>query len=96
MVNIGSTDFFAAVKRDVDFAWIYWGWAGIEAELRGMKLNFVKLAVEDPALDYYTPVLIANEDTLNERSELVRKFLKATSRGYEFALLTIKKQRSYF
>lgn len=86
MVNIGSTDFFAAVKRDVDFAWIYWGWAGIEAELRGMELNFVELAVEDPALDYYTPVLIANEDTLTKRPELVKKFLKATSRGYEYAI----------
>lgn len=86
MVNIGSTDFFAAVKRDVDFAWIYWGWAGIEAELRGMELNFIKVAAEDPALDYYTPVLITNEETLAKRPELVRKFLQATSRGYEFAI----------
>ncbi|NLG85768.1 MAG: ABC transporter substrate-binding protein [Firmicutes bacterium] len=86
IVNIGSTDFFAAVKRDVDFAWIFWGWAGIEAELRGMKLNFIKVADEDPAFDYYTPVLITNEDTLNQRPELVKKFLKATSRGYEFAI----------
>lgn len=96
MVNIGSTDFFAAVKRDVDFAWIYWGWAGIEAELRGMKLNFVELAVEDSALDYYTPVLIANEDTLAEQPELARKFLKATSRGYEFAIAEPKEAAELF
>ncbi|MDK2881884.1 MAG: NitT/TauT family transport system substrate-binding protein [Bacillota bacterium] len=86
MINIGSADFFSSVKKDIDFAWIYWGWTGIEAELRGMKLNFIKLVDEDPALDYYTPVLIASEKTLAEKPELVRKFLAATSRGYQFAI----------
>ncbi|BCV23489.1 ABC transporter substrate-binding protein [Gelria sp. Kuro-4] len=86
MVNIGSADFFTTVKKDVDFEWIYWGWTGIEAEQRGIKLNFIKLIDEDPALDYYTPVLIASEKTLSERPELVKKFLKATSQGYEYAI----------
>jgi ABC-type nitrate/sulfonate/bicarbonate transport system substrate-binding protein len=85
MVNIGAADFFASMK-DVDFAWIYWGWTGIEAEQRGIKLDFIKLVDVDPALDYYTPVLIASEKTLEEKSELVRKFLAATSRGYEYAI----------
>ena len=30
IMNIGDTDFFTAVKRDVDFAWIYYGWTGVE------------------------------------------------------------------
>lgn len=86
MVNIGSADFFSTVKKDVDFEWIYWGWTGIEAEQRGIKLNYIKLTDEDPALDYYTPVLIASEKTLSEKPELVKKFLKATSQGYEYAI----------
>ncbi|MGI6129418.1 MAG: ABC transporter substrate-binding protein [bacterium] len=96
MVNIGSTDFFAAVKRDVDFAWIFWGWDGIEAQLRGLELDFIKVADEDPDLDYYTPVLIANEETLSNRPELVKKFLKATSRGYEDAISEPEKAAEIF
>lgn len=38
IVNMGNADFFTAVKRDIDFAWIYYGWTGVEAELRGKRL----------------------------------------------------------
>jgi ABC-type nitrate/sulfonate/bicarbonate transport system substrate-binding protein len=35
--------------------------------------------------DYYTPVLIASEETLRVRPEIARGFLAAVSRGYAFA-----------
>ncbi len=37
---MGDTDFFTAVKRDIDFAWIYYAWTGIEAELRGEQIQY--------------------------------------------------------
>ncbi|GBF34054.1 hydroxymethylpyrimidine ABC transporter, substrate-binding component [Desulfocucumis palustris] len=83
--NIGTSDFFTAIGRDVDFAWIYYGWTGIEAEQRGMELNYLELRKLDPALDYYTPVLIAGEKLVQENPELVKKFMRATARGYRFA-----------
>jgi len=83
--NIGTSDFFTAINRDVDFAWIYYGWTGIEAEQRGIDLNFLELRKLDPALDYYTPVLITSEKLATENPELVKKFMRATSRGYEYA-----------
>ncbi|MGE5453895.1 MAG: ABC transporter substrate-binding protein, partial [Methylocystaceae bacterium] len=85
MVNIGTTDFFAAVRRDIDFSWIYWGWTGIEAEQRGMKLDYIPLKDLDPVLDYYTPVLVANEKWLQDNPETARHFLAATSQGYNFS-----------
>ncbi|HHX51620.1 MAG TPA: ABC transporter substrate-binding protein [Clostridia bacterium] len=84
-INIGEADFFTSIQRDIDFAWIYYGWTGIEAELRGIPLNIIMLNDEEPALDFYTPVLIAREDTLENKSDLVKKFLRATARGYELA-----------
>ncbi|MGE5379929.1 MAG: ABC transporter substrate-binding protein [Methylocystaceae bacterium] len=84
MVNIGTTDFFAAVRRDIDFAWIYAGWTGIEAEQRGVKLNYIPLKDLDPVFDYYTPVLVANENWLKDNPDLARKFLQATSKGYQY------------
>jgi ABC-type nitrate/sulfonate/bicarbonate transport system substrate-binding protein len=86
IVNMGDTDFFTAVKRDVDFAWIYYGWTGIEAELRGEKMNMVYLTDYSKNLDYYTPVLATNEKKLESNPEQVKKFLKAVSKGYQFAI----------
>jgi len=86
MINTGVADFFSAVERDIDFAWIYYGWTGVESELRGMELDFLELRQLEPALDYYTPVLITGEKLIKENPELVRKFLRAVARGYEFAI----------
>ena len=84
-VNIGTADFFTSLERLVDFTWIYQGWDGVQAKLMGTDLHLVILREFDEALDYYTPVLIANEKSLDEQPEKVRAFLKATARGYEFA-----------
>ncbi len=86
IVNMGDTDFFTAVKRDIDFAWIYYGWTGVEAELRGEKLNMVYLTDYSDKLDYYTPVLTTNEDMISEDPETVKAFVKAVSKGYEYTI----------
>ena len=86
IVNIGASDFFTSVERDVDFAWIYYGWDGIRAELTGFDLDFMLLQDVDPVLDFYTPVIIASQDMLENDPELVRDFLKATEKGYDFAI----------
>jgi ABC-type nitrate/sulfonate/bicarbonate transport system substrate-binding protein len=86
-VDIGATDFFVATERgDVDFAWIFEGWTGVEARERGIDLNMVLINDLRCVPDYYTPVLIASEETLAQQPELARAFLAATSRGYQFAI----------
>ena len=86
VVNVGDDDFFTAVKNNIDFMWIFEAWTGIEAKLQGMDLNYMPLKDLDKRLDYYTPVIISNEKLLNENPELAKKFLKATSKGYEYAI----------
>lgn len=86
MVDIGALDFFAAVDTDIDFTWIFYGWDGVAAELRDLPINFIKLQDFDPALDYYTPVLIASEELLNTDPELAKAFLAATQKGYEYCV----------
>lgn len=85
IVNIGDADFFTAVKKDIDFAWIYYGWTGVEAELRGEKINMVYLTDYSDRLDYYTPVLTTNEKMIANNPETVKAFIKAVSKGYEYA-----------
>lgn len=86
ILNIGSSDFFTSIERDVDFAMIYWGWTGIEAQLRNVDLNFIKMRDKHPALDFYTPVIIASEDKIKENPQLIEKFMQATARGYQYAI----------
>ena len=86
MVGVGTLDFFTAVTEHVDFTWIYYGWDGIAAEIKGIPLNFIKLQDVDERLDSYTPVIIANEELLGEDPELARSFMKAVSKGYQLAI----------
>jgi ABC-type nitrate/sulfonate/bicarbonate transport system substrate-binding protein len=86
ILTSGAADFFAASEKDVDFAWIFEGWTGVEAKLKGIELNYVDLGKEDPALDYYTPVIITNEKNINENKDLIKKFMEATSKGYADAM----------
>ena len=40
----------------------------------------------DERLDYYTPVIITNNELAETNPDLVKRFLKATSEGYEYAI----------
>lgn len=86
MISVGTLDFFTAVSNHVDFTWIYYGWDGIAAEIKGLPLNFIKLQDVDANLDSYTPVIIASEDLLEDDPELAKAFLRASTKGYEFAI----------
>ncbi|WP_339161517.1 ABC transporter substrate-binding protein [Siminovitchia sp. FSL W7-1587] len=86
IVNMGEADFFTAVQRDVDFAWIYYAWTGVEAELRGEKMNMIYLTDYSDQLDYYTPVITTNEEMIKSDPDTVKAFMAAVSKGYEFAI----------
>lgn len=85
-VSAGTADFFTAVKKGIDFEWIFYGWTGIEAELRNEPVNMVYLTDYSKQLDYYTPLLLTNEKLIKEKPELVRAFLAGASEGYQYAI----------
>ena len=86
MVDAGSEDFFAVTKKAIDFEWIFYGWTGIEARLKNIPIDYIDIGKLNPDLDYYTPVIIANENKLKENPEIAKKFLKAVTKGYEFSM----------
>lgn len=77
---------FAALKDQVDIMWFYEAWDNVKCELAGFPISYMPLRELDERLDYYTPVIIASEDTLENRPDMVRKFLRATERGYAYAI----------
>ncbi|SHM38597.1 ABC transporter substrate-binding protein [Gracilibacillus kekensis] len=86
IINMGNTDFFTAVERDVDFAWIYYGWTGVQAELRDVELDMLYLTDYSEKLDYYTPVITTNETMIEENPETVSAMVAALEKGYQFAI----------
>lgn len=85
-ISVGNDDFFAATQKNIDFLWIFEGWTGIEAKIKGVDLDYIPVKDLDPALDYYTPVLITSNKIAKENPEKARKFLKATEKGYQDAI----------
>lgn len=85
-ITLGQTDFFSSIGKQADFEWIYYGWDGVEAERRGIKINTIFLRDLDPDLDNYTPILVTNEDHIKNKPDLVKRFMAATAKGYEFAI----------
>lgn len=83
ILDVGEDDFFTATKGDIDIFNIFEGWTGVEAKLRGEDINFIATKDLDKRLDYYTPLLITSNKIINDNPDLAKKFLAATSKGYE-------------
>jgi ABC-type nitrate/sulfonate/bicarbonate transport system substrate-binding protein len=84
-INVGFDAYPALIGKRVDIAWIFMGWDGVQAEIMGYELNMVPL-YGSCIPDYYTPVIVAGEKTIEERPDTVRRFMAATTRGYEHAI----------
>ena len=80
------TDVVTGLKSDVDAVWVYYAWDGIATERAGLQTNFLKIRDYGEELDYYSPVIIANNDFLKKNPEIAKKVLKAIKKGYEYAM----------
>ncbi|MCH5268497.1 MAG: ABC transporter substrate-binding protein [Lachnospiraceae bacterium] len=79
-------DIVTALHTDIECVWSYYGWDGVRCEQEGMLINFVPLREMDETFDFYSPVIIANNDFLTESPDTAEAFLKAVKKGYEFAV----------
>ncbi|MCL2342544.1 MAG: ABC transporter substrate-binding protein [Firmicutes bacterium] len=77
---------YTALLGSADLLWIFWAWDGIAAQHAGLDLNYLELRSIDERLDYYTPVIIASDGLLADKPDLARKFLAATSKGYQYCI----------
>ena len=68
-----------------DTVWVYEWWAVQNAKLQDYPVNYFSFADMDPVFDYYTPVIAVNDAFAAENPELVKGFLRAAKRGYEYA-----------
>lgn len=87
MIPSTVTDEVSALEsKSVDAVWIFYAWAGVKFELSGVETDYFAFKDINPVFDYYTPVVIANNDFLEEEPETAEKFLTALRDGYEYAI----------
>jgi ABC-type nitrate/sulfonate/bicarbonate transport system substrate-binding protein len=86
MVPYTVDDEVAGLRANMfDTVWVYEWWAVQNAKLQDYPVNYFSFADMDPVFDYYTPVIAANDAFAAENPDLVKGFLRAAKRGYEFA-----------
>ena len=76
----------AVTAHQTDAIWIFYGWSGINAEVNDFDFDYWDFRSISEDLDYYTPVIIANNEFLNNSPEIAEAFLSATRKGYEYAI----------
>jgi putative hydroxymethylpyrimidine transport system substrate-binding protein len=68
----------------------YWTHESIVLDLEGLSVNVMRM--EDWGVpDFYELVLVASEKTVDERSDVARRLVRALSRGFEYALANPQK-----
>lgn len=81
------TDEVSALKSEsVDAIWIFYGWAGIKAEVEELPTDFFAFKDINSDLDFYTPVIIGNSEWMKANPEEAKAFLSAVKKGYEYAI----------
>ena len=76
----------ALTAHQADAVWIFYGWSGINAEVSGFDFDYWDFRSLSEDLDYYTPVIIANNDFLENHADTAKAFLSATAKGYEYCI----------
>ena len=79
-----GTDVLALLGSErADFAWIFYGTQGVQAEELGVGLTYLPMNEHfDCIPDYYTPVVITSREFIERDPGSVRAFLSALGRGH--------------
>lgn len=86
MIPSTVTDVVTALKTDVDAIWVYYAWDGVATEVKGVETDYFDFRDINPVLDYYSPILIANDEYLEKNGDQTKIFLEAVAKGYEFSI----------
>ncbi len=74
----------ALQSKRIDFAWVFEGWEVIQAQRQGTQLNVFPITNYGVA-DYYTPNIITSPNEIQQKPDLLHRFMAATEKGYDYA-----------
>jgi putative hydroxymethylpyrimidine transport system substrate-binding protein len=86
LVNVGFDLVPALIGKKVDaIVGAYWVHESISAINQGFPVNIMRME-QHGVPDFYELVLVTNEEKIKENPELVQRFVRAASRGYQDAI----------
>ncbi len=85
-VPAGSVDAISAITNTVDAIWVYEAWDVVAAELADVECNFIRFSDALPVLDFYTPIIVANNEFLETNPETAKAFMAAVAKGYDYSI----------
>jgi ABC-type nitrate/sulfonate/bicarbonate transport system substrate-binding protein len=75
----------ALLTNEIDATWIFLPWEGVEADLDEIKLN--RFLLDDYEIPYgYSPLLATRQDSIDQKSDVLQRFIEATAAGFRFAV----------
>lgn len=69
-----------------DSACVYYAWDKIMADKLKIETNFFYYKDYAEELNFYSPIIIANNDYLKENADEAKKILRAIKKGYQYAI----------
>ncbi len=84
--NVITDEPAALAANQTDAVWVFYGWGGINAEVQQVDVDALYFKDYGQELDYYTPVIIANNEFLEKNPEVAKDFMATTKKGYEYAV----------
>jgi ABC-type nitrate/sulfonate/bicarbonate transport system substrate-binding protein len=87
-VDVGNVDYLAGLEQGrFDVVWVFEGWDALRAtEVEGADVGLIRFRdYADCIPNWYTPLILASESTIDQDPDMVSAFLEATARGYDLA-----------
>lgn len=85
LVDAEKLDILTALfDGTIDIAWGFYAWEGVQAELAGHTLRHFFVAQSGVPNEYF-PLLFTTHAYADREAALVRDFVRATGRGYQYA-----------
>lgn len=84
-------DPLAALNSEIDAIWVYHSWDLLRLLKENIQVNYIDIPTENKVFDYYSPIIVVNNDYAKKNKKAVEDFLFATSKGYNYAINNPKK-----
>ena len=85
LISTYVEDIVAGLNSDIESVWVYAGWDKVKLEMENIDHNFLLFKDNDPVFDYYSPVVIGNNDYIEKNKDVTKAFIGAVKKGYEYA-----------
>lgn len=85
LANDITNEVEALAEKKTDAIWAFEGLGKTKADVNNIAVDFFRFRDYDSVLDYYSLVIVANDKFLREMPDIAKEFMKATSKGYEYA-----------